>query len=750
MTLTRLLAWPLLMAAVATAGFYDDDRVNRVELRFAERNWREILDSLYARGEGERLVGEAVINGVRFDSVGVRFKGNSSYHPSRRKNPFNIDLNYLIPGQRIDGHGTLKLANVFKDPSFVREVLSYEIARRYMPAGRANYANVHVNDTLIGLYTNVEDVDKRFLRERFYSDGNARFKGELTDTTRPAGWRYYGSDTAAYGLYYRLMSDSGWRELIGFLDTLNNHPAATEELLNVDRHLWFLAFHIVMVNLDAPVNMPQNYYLYRDDSDRFNPVIWDLNENFGAFRDLLGSGQLSLAQMQQLDPFLRGADPNYPIASRIFPNPRWRRAYVAHARTMLEECFACGWYEDRALELQDVIDADVRADPNKFYSYNDFHNNVNRSVGSGPLAIVGLTELMQARTSFLLSRPEFRASPPVIAAPACEPARPAPGTEVRFTVRVENADSVFLGWRRHPTGRFHRLAMAASDRSDAYAVTLRPGAGELHYFIYAENAEAAAFLPARAEHEFFTLPVGGDMVINELMALNETTVRDPYGEYDDWVELHNTSDTPVALGGWYLSDDSTRPTRWTFPDTTIPGRGYLVVWADGQPEQGPLHAGFSLAGSGEMVLLSRPDRTAADRVIFGQQNPDISFGRWPNGTGGFRFMNPTFGAENDSAVGLAERPGATVRLPLSAFPNPFAGTTTIHYELASPATVSLRVYDAGGRLVATLVEGDRGPGRHQARFAPGDPVPRGVYFVQLSARAGRDAGTGTVKLVMSR
>lgn len=115
----------ILMAFINSAAgqnFYDVNQVNRIEIVFAESNWDSILDSLYAAGQGGRLVGTVVVNGVRFDSVGVRYKGQSSYHPDRIKNPLNIRMDYLVNDQLVDGcYGTLKLSNVYKDPSFVRE-----------------------------------------------------------------------------------------------------------------------------------------------------------------------------------------------------------------------------------------------------------------------------------------------------------------------------------------------------------------------------------------------------------------------------------------------------------------------------------------------------------------------------------------------------------------------------------------------------------------------------------------------------
>ncbi|MFO7651249.1 MAG: CotH kinase family protein, partial [bacterium] len=570
----RLLCCLAVLASAGAGGFYDADRVGEVRLTFAQPNWDWILDSLYAAGEEGRLVGTATVDGVRFDSVGVRYKGASSYNPSRRKNPLNIKLDHVRPGQVIDGHGTLRLANVYKDPSFVREVLAYEIARRYMPAGRANFVNVRVNDTLIGLYTNNEDPDKRFMREHYYGDENARFKGRLTDSSQMIGWKYLGPDPESYRHYFELDSDSGWTELVAFLDTFNNRPAAMGRVLNVDRHLWMLSFDALLVNLDAPINMPQNYYLYRDPSGRFNPIVWDLNESFGAYRDLNGTGILSVTQMQQLDPFLRQGDTNYPIAGVVLDDARLRRMYAAHLKTMMAETFANNWYRDRALAVQDIIDPHVQADRNKFYTYNDFVNNITRSVGTGPLAIVGLTELMGPRVTWILSRPEFAAPGPTIGDVSVAPARPVPGSSARFEVTVTGADSVFLGWRQSPAAAFERVAMASAG-GGAYGATVRLGAGDVEYYVYAEDSDAGTFAPPRAEYESYSLPVTGDVVVNELMALNVSTARDPAGDFDDWIELYNNSDRAVSLDGFLLTDDSTDILKWQFPDTTIPARGFV-------------------------------------------------------------------------------------------------------------------------------------------------------------------------------
>ena len=74
---------------------------------------------------------DLIIDGSTYDSVGVRYKGFSSVSVNRVKNPFNIKLDYMIDGQDHNGVDKLKLSNVYQDPSFIREVLTYEIAANY-------------------------------------------------------------------------------------------------------------------------------------------------------------------------------------------------------------------------------------------------------------------------------------------------------------------------------------------------------------------------------------------------------------------------------------------------------------------------------------------------------------------------------------------------------------------------------------------------------------------------------------------
>jgi hypothetical protein len=139
----------------------------------------------------------------------------------------------------------------------------------------------------------------------------------------------------------------------------------------------------------------------------------------------------------------------------------------------------------------------------------------------------------------------------------------------------------------------------------------------------------------------------GDVVINEVMPINSSTAADQNGEYDDWIELYNITDESIDISGYYLSDKTSNILKWQIPaGTTITGNGYLIIWADEDSTQVGLHSNFKLSSEGEVVVLSKSDGSILDEIIFPAQTLELSYSRFPNGSGNFKWQNATFGKTN--------------------------------------------------------------------------------------------------------
>ncbi len=140
--------------------------------------------------------------------------------------------------------------------------------------------------------------------------------------------------------------------------------------------------------------------------------------------------------------------------------------------------------------------------------------------------------------------------------------------------------------------------------------------------------------------------------INEFMVKNTTTVRDEYGEFDDWIEIYNGNNYPVDLGGVFFTDSLGFPTKYRIPmgrsdSTTIPAYGFLIFWADNQREQGVLHLDFSLSGEGEQIGLVQPDgKHFIDTLTFGASYTDQSLGLLETEPDIFQIVFPSPGLPN--------------------------------------------------------------------------------------------------------
>ena len=702
--LTILIATSVL-TSVNAQNFYDINTIQRIEISFVQSNWDYILDTAKQGSDSYTLSKWVKINGVQFDSAGVKYKGNSSYNPSNLKNPLHIELDHFKV-QDYEGIKDIKLSNGYHEPSFVRETMLYGIFQNYAEAPVANYAQVIINGQYMGVYTNVEAVTKTFLQSRFSADNGVFVFAD----NGGCNLRYKGNDSTSYYNPYTLKSNYGWTKLMQLCDTLANNINAIENNLDVDRTLWWLAYTNAFVTLDSYLgNSTHNYYIYRDDNKRFNPIIWDLNGGIGIFSKIDFGPSLTIAQMQNLSPVVHANDSMWPLVKNILAVPMYKRMYIAHLKTLMNENIASGTYSVYAQFLQSIVDTAVLSDPYKFGTYAQFQANLTSTVAVGTKTVPGIFTFMNARLAYLNSTPEFTQVAPTITNILPSNSNPTVAANIFITADITNASAAYVGYRYSKTGRFMRIQMyddglngdgAAADGK--YGVSVPVSSLQVQYFVYADNSNAGMFSPQRAEHDYYLInavgsPASGQIFINEFLADNSTDAMNESSQFQDWIELYNAASYPLDLSGSFLSDNFSMPNKFQFPaGTIIQPNDYLIIWADENPSTATyVHSNFKLSAGGEQLIVSNVTGAILDSISFGPQIANKSFARCPDGIGTFSLAASTTFKATNCSVGVNElaRDGNMFRI----YPNPASDYFIVKNSLMKSET--LEVFNMIGEII---------------------------------------------------
>jgi len=235
-------------------------------------------------------------------------------------------------------------------------------------------------------------------------------------------------------------------------------------------------------------------------------------------------------------------------------------------------------------------------------------------------------------------------------------------------------------------------------------------------------------------------PLLAQLKLNEFLADNSALNSDEAGEFDDWLEIFNPTNTALDLAGLYLTDNPSNLEKWQIPPAVglIPPGGYVLVWCDEDGSQGPLHANFKLSASGEFIALVKADgMTILDSTSFGGQLEDVSMGRTPDGAAGWVYMTPTPASSNHGPLSTQELAIPDHFFLEQNYPNPFNPSTTIRFGLPDRGAASLTIYDIRGRLVSSWEMSELDAGWHSyqwlGRDLQGQTVAAGVYLVRIQA-----------------
>jgi hypothetical protein len=367
------------------AALYDVSVLRTLFLQFEDADWEQELAEFYHTDV--EVPATLTVDGKVYRDVGVHFRGASSFFTvgPGRKRSLNLSLDFVHHEQDLGGYHTLNLLNSHTDPTYLRSMLFYHITRDYIPAPKANYVRLVINGESWGIYVNVQQFNKEFVRDWFQTTAGARWKVPGSPRAR-GGLEYLGEDVSAYKTHYELKTKNdahAWTALIQLCRVLHETPsnkleAALSPLLDVDGTLKFLALENALINDDGYWIRSSDYSLYRDPQGRFHVFPQDANETF---RLPEGPGRRNSAEAGiRLDPLTGAEDPAKPLLHKLLAVPALRARYLAYVRAIAERWLEWKKIEGLATTWQELIAADVKADPHKLGPYEAFAGGLTEDV----------------------------------------------------------------------------------------------------------------------------------------------------------------------------------------------------------------------------------------------------------------------------------------------------------------------------------------------------------------------------------
>jgi len=325
-------------------------------------------------------------NNEVYTRVGVRHRGNASMVmiPPNGKKPYKFDFDRFNKEQTFHGFKKLNFINCFRDPSMLRDKLTYDLMQKVgVPAPRATFANLYLTiegkeREYLGLYVVVEQVDSVFLQDRLGNSDGLLIKGEIINDLE-----YRGDDWEAYAHDYEFKSNeenSDTSLLIKFLQFV--HQASDEQFaaeinqrLNVDRFLAWLAINTLLTNFDSYAGLGHNWYLYYDTAARkFEHIPWDVNESFGNLQ--LGDKPEQMLDFDIYRPYVG----EKILIRRLLSVEKYREQYLAYLREFVDGVFAPETMHAEIDRLHEFIKNAVEADAYKIYPTAAFEKSINDTV----------------------------------------------------------------------------------------------------------------------------------------------------------------------------------------------------------------------------------------------------------------------------------------------------------------------------------------------------------------------------------
>ncbi|MDF2671314.1 MAG: spore coat protein CotH [Paenibacillus sp.] len=338
---------------------FNKDKVVDVEITINPDDFQNMLDNA---SEEQYNTASVEYNGQKFDNVAVRTKGNLSLrsvvNSDSDRYSIKIAFDEYISSQNLFGVTKINLNNGYSDASYMRELLTYELAESIgLPTPLYSFVNVYVNGELKGFYLAVEQIGDSYLKRHFSSTYGALYKangGTGSELT------YLETIESYIGLDLKSGAKDG-NALLEMLKELNT-GTDYEKVLDVDEVLKFIALNAVTGNMDSYLGSNKhNYYLY-EDKGVFSILPWDYNMAFGG----LGGSNILIDEPTQ------GTLADRPLVDKLLKVDAYKQRYHDIISEMIKGYLAKDVFSARVQQIADLISPYVEKDPSAFYTYDQY------------------------------------------------------------------------------------------------------------------------------------------------------------------------------------------------------------------------------------------------------------------------------------------------------------------------------------------------------------------------------------------
>ena len=618
---------------------------------------------------------------------GLRLRGNTSLTAAKKS--YRISFDSFDNNQDWRGLTDINLIALHNDPSVMRSKLCYDLFRSQgIAAPRTSYAAFYLNQQYMGIYQMTEPINEAFCKKHidFQGDGN------LFKCTYPATLEYLGSDPNLYKFEmwgqrpYELKNNewvddySSLADFIAYFNNeSNNFECYNENPFQFNHYITSAALEILLGHWDNYLFNKNNFYLYHNElTHKFQYIPYDVDNTLGI--DWVGE-DWSQRNIYQYKPTGEAR----PLYDAILNNASLRNQFSHEIMRLCNSVFHPDSIAIKINTLKNLISPFVASDPYYPLDYGFTYDHFLQSaeIAFGNQVQYGILPYVTARRNSALQQLEILTNNTL-------------NLQYQYIINHPNYSELFGRIEQgvgspplqvevsYDTNSPTYLDIEYLNATDFHTTLPHPDNSNLiHYRIIHNTSDVSCGI----SQNWITSQTDA-IRINELLCENFSFNSDEFGEYEDWIELYNTSNETISLEGYYLTDDSINWNRFALPNVSMPAQSYIILWLDNDPETGNYHGTFSLSQGETISLIKRIDNLPRilESVALNACANDQSFARDHITNDWFYTTSPTPGSYNNLTTSINA-------VEYSDYFKVINGT--IHTEEME----NIKVFDISGRIV---------------------------------------------------